>query len=167
MNLYEYGILAEKSDIRAHVSVCNHFVYVFKTSAGVKAVQNGSYRVAEAYQPGVNGPTAQGWLVPIKDIEDLRELNFKSFNWSIFKDNASTTEKGICAVNCVVELLRLGRMPIWIDGAKETEDRALQIAGTDVLVFCNKRIQVKCDWNAGKTGNLFLQKSERNPLKMA
>jgi len=57
---------------------------------------------------------------------------------------------------------------MWIN-AKESEQKDVQLRGTDILVACNKRIQVKCDYRSGKkpngTGNLFLQKSERNPFK--
>lgn len=64
--------------------------------------------------------------------------------------------------------MKIGRFPFWID-AKEDERQGVQIKGTDVVVFCNQRIQVKCDYKAGPkpegTGNVFLQKSESNPLK--
>ncbi len=56
-------------------------------------------------------------------------------------------------------------VPFWVE-ARETNRDTVQIdKGTDIIVFCRKRVQVKCDWSAGKTGNLFLQSAERNPLK--
>lgn len=167
MNLFEYGILSEQSDIRAHVSVCNQHVYVFQTSAGRDAVLSKEYRVAKAYQKGVTGATAEGWLVPIIDIKDIRSLFFKTFDWHLFDENETTTHKGECAAKCVIELFKRGRFPLWIDALEEADNRTMQISGTDLLVVCNKRIQIKCDWNAGKTGNLYLQKAERNPLNLS
>ncbi len=47
----------------------------------------------------------------------------------------------------------------------------MQIRGVDIVVRGQWRIQVKCDYDAGRgkdgsgTGNLFLQVAERNPLK--
>jgi len=37
--LFEYGIMIEKSDIRAHVSVVNRTIYVYKTIEGIKAIE--------------------------------------------------------------------------------------------------------------------------------
>ena len=56
----------------------------------------------------------------------------------------------------------------WLDAA-EDERENVQIQGTDILVFSRKRVQVKCDYRCGDrplgTGNVFLQRAERNPLK--
>jgi len=166
--LVDYGIETEQSDIRAHVSVVNRSIYVFPTADGVAAVQGAIFPLRPAYQPDVEGATAEGWLVPIKRIQNLRRLSFQTFAWEKFHPTMSTSEKGALAVECVAESMRLGRFPFWVD-AQETERREIQIKGTDIIVFCHKRVQVKCDWRCGDqpagTGNLFLQKAERNPLK--
>jgi hypothetical protein len=169
-DLFEYGILTEASDIRAHVSVVNQTIYVFPTENGRAAVRTGKYRLVPAGQPGVDGATATGWIVPPDDIEDMRKLRYASWpQWCEFvrvKDD--TTTKGSLAVRCVVDAMRLGRFPFWLHAAEDDREN-VQIAGTDIVVFCRKRVQVKCDWAAGDkpmgTGHLFLQKSERNPLK--
>lgn len=165
--LHEYGIHTEESDVRAHVSVVDRTVYVFPTVNGVQAVNKFEPPLRPAFQQGVVGATASGWLVKTSWVEDLRRLQFASWErWPAVNDkkSMSTSEKGAMAVACVLECMRRGRFPFWID-ATEDDRRSVQLKGTDILVFCNKRVQVKCDWDIGKTGNLYLQKSERNPLK--
>jgi len=163
--LFEHGIFEENSDIRAHVSPFEKRVYVFPTRNGIEAIKRHSPRLGKATQNGVNGVTAEGWLVRIEWVEDMRTLRFESYpKWSEFSEAMSTSQKGKFAVQCVVELMRRGRFPIWMD-AEEDKRQDVQIKGTDILLFCKKRIQVKCDAPAGRTGNLFLQKSECNPLR--
>jgi len=168
-DLYPYGIYEENSDIRAHVSVKNKTIYIFKTIEGIKAIEKHSPPLVEASQDGITGRTALGWLVKIEWIEDLQRKRYHSWDkWKIFNKNLSTSEKGKLAVECVLEIMEKGRFPLWIK-ATEDERKNIQIEGTDILVFCNHRIQVKCDYKCGEqpngTGNLFLQKAERNPLK--
>ena len=162
--LFEYGIQTEASDIRAHVSVCNKTLYVFPTKNGVRAISENQCKIGNAGQPGVDGVTGRGWLVKHEWIEDLRKLRYESWAWHRFLPMLSTEAKGKLAVECVTDSMKAGRVSFWID-ARETDRENVQVSGTDIVVFCRKRIQVKCDWSAGKTGNLFLQCAERNPLK--
>ena len=167
--LFAYGIQTEKSDVRAHVSVVNKKLYVYPTRNGVDAIEIHKPPLRDAGQPGVVGRTAEGWLVKPDQIHDLRRLNFSSWpRWGEFSERMSTSEKGRLAVACVIESMRLGRFPFWL-GATEDQRENVQILGTDILVFCKKRVQVKCDWRCGDaplgTGNLFLQRAERNPLR--
>jgi len=167
--LADYGIQNEQSDIRAHVSVANQKVYVFKTSAGIDAIKANGYPTRFASQPGVDGITAEGWCVPWWHIPDIRPLSFNSWSsWGDFSINLSTTRKGQLAVECVRKVMEMGRFPFWVQ-AEEVDDMRLQVQGVDLVVAYNQRIQVKCDWMGGEeplgTGNLFLQKAERNPLK--
>ena len=167
--LFEYGIHTEASDIRAHVSVVNQTIYVFQTRSGRAAVAQQSWPIAAACQAGVDGKTADGWLVPVEAIEDLRRVKFHSWEgWRQFRRELSTSRKGQLAVLCAISAMQRGRFPMWLDAA-EDKRTYVQQQGTDVLVFCRKRIQVKCDYCAGDppagSGNLFLQRSERNPLK--
>ena len=167
--LFPHGIQTENSDIRAHVSVVNRTIYVFKTRAGNDAVATRNPPTATAGQPGVDGVTADGWLTPIEWIDDLRRVRYFSWpRWNEFLPELATTDKGALAVACVIDAMRLGRFPIWLE-AVEDERENIQIKGTDIVVFCRKRVQVKCDWRCGDkpagTGNLFLQRAERNPLK--
>jgi hypothetical protein len=165
-NLYKYGIFEEKSDIRAHVS--ERRIYVFKTNI-VKTLLNNplkKFKLVPAYQPNYDKPTAYGYLVPPVEIEDLIELNFKSWQgWNLFSANWNTARKGKWAVSCIVDLLKIGRFPLWVE-VEQTEDVKLDIEGTDILICFNKKIQVKCDYPATKSGNLFLQTHEINPLKL-
>lgn len=166
--LCEYGIQTEGSDIRAHVSVVNKTVYAFQTEAGIKAISDNDAPTRTATQPGVDGPTAEGWLVKPEWIDDIRALRFLSWpHWGEFTQDMTTSQKGDLAVRCVIDIMAAGRFPLWIE-AGEATDKDVQISGVDILLCCKKRIQVKCDWRAGEkplgTGNLFLQKAERNPL---
>ena len=124
--LFEYGIQTETSDIRAHVSVVNSTIYVFPTSNGVAAIKREHPILRPAFQDGVDGATAIGWLVKTDWIEDLRRVKFFSWEgWKEFNKELPTDQKGALAVKCDY---RGGDLPLG-------------------------------------TGNLFLQKAERNPLK--
>jgi hypothetical protein len=162
--LFPHGIFEENSDIRAHVSVLEKIVYVFPTKNAINAIKVHDPVLKTAGQPGVDGPTAMGWLVRPDWVEDIRRVKFQSWDrWGEFSESLPTGKKGKLAVECVIEIMRRGRFPFWID-ATEDQRENIQISGTDILIFCKKRIQVKYDYPTGKTGNLFLQKSERNPL---
>ena len=168
-SLFEYGIHTEASDIRAHVSVVNRTIYVFQTRLGVEAIERENPPLRTASQPGVSGITAEGWVVAVTSIPDLRRVKFESWGgWPEFSEHLTTSAKGALAVRCTIEAMKRGRFPFWLD-ATEDERENVQILGTDILVFCRKRVQVKCDYRCGDrplgTGNLFLQRAERNPLR--
>jgi hypothetical protein len=168
--LFEYGIHNEHSDIRAHVGVVARMVFVFKKQAGIDAMQEAEERCAS--QPGVNGiPTGLGKIVPIGSIAGLRLIKLTHWPiWEKFSNIMTTTEKGKLAVWIVIETLKRGYFPLWID-ATETDDKNIQILGTDIIIDLKKRVQVKCDWRAGPrhidgcSGNVFLQTYECNPLR--
>jgi hypothetical protein len=167
--LFEYGIQTEHSDIRAHVSAVNQTIYVFPTRNAIDAVFREPREERYACQRGVAGPTAIGWLVPVQAIEDVRRVKFSSWEgWTQLRDDLTTSRKGQLAVACVIGAMKRGRFPFWLD-ATEDERQHVQILGTDVLVFCKKKVQVKCDFHSGDkplgTGNLYFQRAERNPLK--
>jgi hypothetical protein len=171
-DLFEYGIQTEHSDIRAHVSVVNKVIYVFPTQNGLAAIVEHEHEapLVDAGQEGVIGRTACGWLIKPEWIADMRRLPYGSWpRWAEFDNKKlTTTQKGALAVDCVLQTMRIGRFPFWLN-ATEDERQNVQLDGTDILVFCKKKVQVKCDAKCGErplgTGNLFLQKAERNPLK--
>jgi hypothetical protein len=170
MTLHDYGIQNEESDIRAHVSVVTRTVYVFETSAARAAIAaHPDCPIKFAGQPGCNGPTGKGYVMPLAWIDGVRRVRFRWVRWEEFQPTMSTSEKGALAVEFVVTLLKYGRFPLWI-AATESDDGSVQIAGTDIVVAAHKRIQVKCDWKSGDpplgTGNVFLQTAEVNPLKL-
>lgn len=172
VELFNYGIHTEKSDVRAHVSFAAKKVFVFKTLKGLEAIQKHSLKVAEAFQPGVNGSTAAGYLCPPDLIDDIRRIRLAPYRFTGWKFDATTSDKGKWAVEIVVELAKAGRFPIWVS-VRDDERESIQIKGTDIVVFARQHIQVKCDWRAGDktkdgtmcSGYLFLQIAERNPLK--
>lgn len=174
MTLFEYGILQEKSDIRAHVSVIGRCVYVFQTANAIKAIKTKKYPEAPAFTGSIK--TANGLLVPPFDIDGIRVVDTPDDVMDLmnFNNTDSTSAKGNKAVEVVKHLLRRGLFPM--NANPETiedrqmqiiEDRQMQISGLDILVKMEVKIQVKCDWGAGVgpgcTGNLFLQIAESNP----
>jgi len=172
--LFEHGIHTEKSDIRVHVGVSMRTIFVFKTKCALAALDAKQYPRANAKQPGVMGITATGYLVPPADISDMQRLKpqsdyFIKNHWLRFSESDSTSKKGKLAVAFVCEIMRLGRFPLWLNIGDETRDKEIQIEGTDIILMASRRVQVKCDWFAGdtrKSGCLYLQTAERNPLKM-
>lgn len=171
--LFEYGIMTEQSDIRAHVSVVHQTIYVFQTQAGRDAIITYKPPLRTSTQPGANGITATGWPVELAWIKDLRQIHFPDWKWwNHLNANGGLMlpdRKGAAAVQCVIAAMKLGRFPFWVD-ASEDDRLNVQIKGQDIVVFCRKKVQVKCDWRSGPkplgTGNLYLQKAERNPFKL-
>jgi len=170
--LHEYGIMQEQSDTRAHVCSVVQRVYVFDTDAAREVIRNGSYPVREATQNGVKGRTATGWLVPPKDIPACVALSPRPHTWSHldFSETHSTAHRGREAMRLVDGLIREGMFPLPAHPTGElTIDTDME--GKDIRVHVAKQIrhiQVKCDRRGGSkdlggTGNLFLQKAERNP----
>ncbi len=147
----------------------NREIYVFETRSAIYSIAKKFYtRESLAYQDGVDGETARGYVMPWDRIPGIRRVQLEEkWGWETFADTLSTSEKGERAAACVMWALRSGRFPIWVRGEEETS-REGQMAGADVIVCCNKKIQVKCDYRCGVnpngTGNLFLQTAERNPL---
>jgi hypothetical protein len=168
--LFPHGILTEKSDVRAHVGVLAKTVYVFKTANGIRAILKHHPETLPAFQPGVKGKTAEGYVVKLNQIDGLRSIKLAHWPvWDGWTDALSTSEKGKRAVDLVCNMLERGVFPLWVK-ARDDERKDVQIKGTDVVVFCKQQIQVKCDYRAGTghdlcTGNLYLQIAERNPLK--
>jgi hypothetical protein len=171
VELFNHGILTENSDIRAHVGVLAKSVFVFQTADGIRAIEQYNPIVKPAFQPGVDGKTADGYLVKLEWIRDLRTRKLAHWPvWDGWTDALSTSDKGVRAVRVICEMLKRAVFPLWIDGTYDDERKTIQIKGTDVVVFARKRIQVKCDYRAGTghpmcTGNVYLQFAERNPLK--
>ena len=169
-HLREYGIFQDQSNIRAHVSIITKSIYVFKTEE-VKKILPGNYRLVGAKQPGVEITTAEGWLVPVEDIPDVRRIEWNDYDWwNDFSDNDLTSEKGRKAALVVMNLLKIGRFPLWVS-IIEPKKKDIQMSGVDVLIVKDIKIQVKCDWKCGPkslcgSGNFFIQKSEINPNKL-
>lgn len=170
--MHYHGIQNEQSDIRAHVGVLARKMFVFQTRDGAELIARGRYRPLSATQPGVNGPTASGYAPRLSDFSDLRIIDgVPDALWEDWSDRLPTGEKGRRAVEVVVWALAHGRFPLWVAHQKDEGSLDIQINGTDIVVSSQQRIQVKCDYRAGRredhpscTGRLFLQVMERNPL---
>lgn len=176
-DLFDRGIQNEQSDIRVHVCPVAKRVYVYPTACGVRATKTGNYPLRSGHQAGVDGSTAKGYLVPPFDIEKCVSLTFRLTAWNKvgFQPDDNTSVKGEKAVQLVKGMLKQGLFPIPFLG-KEVTDKDTQIDGADIIVVLGGkdrrilRLQVKCDYRGGEeefggTGNLFLQISERNPLR--
>ena len=165
--MFKYGIQEEESDLRVHVSVCNATVYCFSPDAAMEAISNHpEIQGRPAYQNGVNGATAYGYPMPVKHIKGIKAMKIPQhiFMDENFLQSDNTSEKGRKATNIVKEMLKKNLIPFAFN-VDEITDRTMQIQGTDILVSAKYRIQIKCDWRIGETGNVYLQTHERNPLK--
>ena len=166
--MYSYGIQSEDSDTHIHVSVCNATLYIFETRCGVDAInKHPEVGIRKAYQPGVATPTAEGYAMPTKYINGMRQIKIPQFIFenANFLKSDSTSEKGRKAVFVVTEMMKRNLVPLSFK-IDEITDRTMQIRGTDILVSLRHKIQVKCDWRVGETGNVYLQTAEINPLRM-
>ena len=166
--LREYGIHTEESDVRAHVSVVNRTIYVFRTEFALAAFNSGQFREKDAFQPGFEQRTARGVLVPPDAIDDMRRLQFATWPyWDRVDKEMSTSRKGKAAMKCVTDAMQGAIFPFWVKATGSTS-RDIEIRGIDIIVSMNTRVQVKCDYAGGDkplgTGFLFLQKAEINPL---
>ncbi len=173
--LVEYGIQNEVSDWRVHVGWGTQHVIAFPTSSGKKVIEaklRESGR-AEAKAVSTRGiTTALGFAVPISYLDGMSEILIPPDlhrKYQLSKTADSTSRKGAVAVAVVMAMLgrRLIPLPCVYD---ETDDKALQVQGQDILVNSSLRVQVKMDWDAGSrvhggTGNVYLQVAECNPFR--
>lgn len=165
--MYKYGIQNEESDLRVHVSVCNATVYIFTPRAALDAINtHPEVRVKKAFQTGVSFATAEGFPMPVNYIPNIKAIKIPQhiFMEANFFKSDTTSEKGNKAVFCVKEMLKRNLIPFEFS-VLEVTDRTMQISGTDILVSAKYKIQIKCDWRIGETGNIYLQTAELNPLK--
>ena len=170
--LFEHGIQTEKSEWRVHVSFsgdpCTHY---FKTSNGLEACRHPDTRTRTARQPGVNFDTAKGYIVPMCVIKGgwhclVPRGIAKKYRVS---ETDTTSFKGNAARDIVAEMIKLDlfeNMTTRLGGGnvQYTEDLEMEYAGVDLIVTATSLIQVKCDYRADVTGNVFLQTEECNPL---
>lgn len=162
-----YGIQTEKSDYRIHVSPKTRRIYVYPTDAGIRAIATGQHRKATAYTG--DKPTAEGYLVPPRDIQGCRAVSIPDDMIRSLRavEAGNNSQKGDQAAQVVCEMLRRGLIPSLFETRGVTE-LGLQLDGVDITVDARCSIQVKYDEAAGPrewggTGNLFLQIAESNP----
>ncbi len=165
--LVDHGIQTEDSDIRAHVSVSNNTVYVFATKWAMMVLNSNKYDPIPVWS-NVNGnriQTATGYLVPIVDIKpgEIYAKNIIESVGFVDGDYSTTSHKGQLAQKVIEDLLQRGLIPLPASPHIVT-DVEIQRSGIDLIVRGQWKIEVKCDWKAGDTGNLFLQVAECNPL---
>jgi hypothetical protein len=171
--LVEYGIQTEKTDYRLHICFGTETAYLYPTVDGANIVKSGRYKQRIAKQQGTDIVTAVGYAVPWDDIPNIQRIEIPPLvmKYAKVKPSDNTTDKGEWAVKTANILLKRGLFRIEM-GSEVIGDKKMQIEGTDLIISASFRIQVKCDWNGGKssdektgTGNLFLQTAECNPFK--
>lgn len=170
--LIQHGIFEDESDLRVHVGVLSHYVYIYPTQELKKklADSNGTYKQQDVRTGDIT--TALGYWIPVTDIPRLRPIKIPQYiiEQADFHEDDSTADKGAKAVRVVDWLLKNGYLPLPVR-SEEVTDFERQIVGQDIIVKANLRIQIKCDWkgglanNGGMAGSLFIQTHECNPLK--
>jgi len=171
--LIDHGIFTENSDLRAHVCFDIGGVYIFETQTVIDLILSGEYQKKPAFQNGVSGKTAEGYPIPVRDIDGVKFSHFPvkySRDRLNALDGKSTSAKGDVAVQIVRRMIELGSLPVPLV-SREAESVKIDIEGTDLIIVANLRIQVKCDFRGGctsmgGTGNLYIQTAECNPRKM-
>ncbi len=168
--LIQHGIFEDNSDLRAHVGVTSHYVYIYPTQELKKklAVSNGTYKQKDVMTGDII--TARGYWIPVTDIPRVRAIKIPQhiIEQADFREDDSTTIKGAKATRVVDWLLRMGHLPLPVN-SEEVTDFERQIAGQDIIIKANLHIQVKCDWNGGAANNsgyagyIFIQTHECNP----
>ena len=167
--LVEHGIQEESSDVRAHVSVVNKKVYAYRTVDALAIIEKNNFPIGYASQPGTRYYTGEGFLVPWDEIANIYVIDCKEWKyWAQFRAlNISTTDKSHIATKVVWHCINTGKFR-YTFCAREA-GYLEQIKGIDIVGANGCKIQVKCDWLCGErpkgTGNLFLQRAERNPFK--
>lgn len=168
--LIEYGVQNDGSDYRIHVGYKTQHIYVFPTGQGKEYIsrQHG-LELKNAYQDGM--VTARGYAVPTSHLKDLREILIPPalYREYIILEKMTTSDKGRLATCIALEMLKKNLVPLSVN-VSITDDTTMQVNGTDILIDSKWKIQVKCDFNAGRrdlggTGNVFLQIEECNPYR--
>ena len=167
-DLVDYGIHNEASDIRIHVARLAKKLYIFRTVYGLAAIDLGNYRIGYVRRNG--GIVGEGYLVPPGDIMFISEVSIPDHvleKYPLHAKQGQESEKGEQGEKIVQDMSDLGILigPLIYDREKSVK---VQISGIDGRGRANLAIQVKYDEQAGKghddcTGNLFLQRAERNP----
>lgn len=171
-NLIMYGIQNEVSDFRAHVTYPAMRTYVFPTAKAKAVIDQAEFHQLRLRTVTTDGiETAQGYAVPISYIDGIQEVVIPPDIWQRYRihDKDETSIKGQLATSIVVELLQRDKIPLPVRW-NHADSKALDIAGTDIVINASLHLQVKCDMRGGDksyggTGNLFIQIAECNPYK--
>lgn len=156
----EYGLYTN-ADLQLHVSPFDQLIYSFQPHE-MRA------EIAMRKPPMVFRERHAGYLLPLLGSACVQKIKYPEWaGWGEFHQRLSTTVKGRLALACVRDAFLNGRLPLWCQPHEliEVTDKVEQIKGTDLIVKPIRRIQVKADLPSAGTGNLYLQRGERNPDK--
>jgi len=176
--LVDYGLQNEESDYRAHVGYKTQHVFVFPTKPTQHLLQEiertSKYKAVPVFSYSAHGETiqtARGYPIPLSDLPSLQEILIPIDLYRKYEISPKDPTKisGQKAVLIVFEMIRrhLVLLPLEV---QEVVSKSLQIKGQDIVISMNCRMQVKCDFRAGRkerggTGNVFLQTAECNPFR--
>jgi hypothetical protein len=166
--LVYHGIEQDNSEWRVHVSYAN--VYIFLTQVMKERCEQKSYRVASAYQPvaGKKIETAKGFLVPIKDVSDLRVVAIPDHLKSLYKwppaSDVGLGDQGKRAESLVQAMMQCQLIIFPRNTVVETS-AASQFGGVDLVHKADEVVyQVKSDLGIEKYWkNIYIQTYECNP----
>lgn len=169
--LADHGIQQDKSRYRVHVCYRAKRLYIYETAAGRRIAASDQWRYRPAYQDGVAGPTAGGYLIPPTSIPGCRAIQVDRTLWQAYAlaPQDSTSDKGRKAEQLVLAAIRQGTIFGPVENARQIKTKPAQYDGVDILVAQHGTVQVKCDAPGGDialggTGNLYIQMEEINVL---
>ena len=167
--LYPHGINSEVAQWRAHVAIPCRQIFMFPTSKAISLITQNGYPLTNAYQKNITYATAQGYLIPIRDFGASLQRTPIPFDISLPTETQleqyDTSQKGRLAANVVMLMLQRGAIAIATKWECETPTYQQDKSGIDLIICSKILLQIKCDLKICKTGNLYIQTAEANPLK--
>ena len=149
-------------------------LFVFRKQEAIKVMEN--FSLVNAYQPGHDGATATGYLVPPIYIAGLISVPVDPVDIAPMKEYWSTSQKGDWTVSTVERMIRRGQIPGFLSERtiRYELDAKAQQKGSGDIIYEGGNIEIKADWRAsffrntpvrGCSGYLFVQFQECNPLR--
>lgn len=166
--LYPHGIQKEESEFRLHIGIeVVPKAFLFQTKSAIRQFNSEPYS-------SIVLPTAIGYLIPWKHIDGCQDIRIppELIEKYDFRESDGLAEKGEKAEGVGAEMVNQQLFdfekytcpsPV-IESVTNRDD---QIKGIDLrLKPIDRCFEIKCDWPATRTGNLFIQTHERNPDKI-
>ena len=164
--LIEYGIQKEKSRLRVHVCFDVGVVYIFPVKEAAEDCLSGKWDLKAVKVDG--NLTATGWVAPVDEIRGCECIPIPGdiLRRAYPPPGAGFSDMGRRAESVVNGMI--GRQLFFVKFYGELViSKERQLDGVDFDVTAKFSLQVKCDKSGGGkqplgTGNLFLQRKERN-----
>lgn len=167
--LYPHGINSELAQWRAHVAIPCRQIFMFPTKKAVELIAKNGYPLTGAYQINISYPTAQGHLIPVRDFGPSLQRTAIPLDIALPTelqlDQYDTSQKGRLAADVVIRMLQRGIISMSTMWECENPTYQQDRSGIDLIICSKILLQIKCDVKICKTGNLYIQTAEVNPLK--